>query len=90
MIKNYPEWLQTFSLTVQDESENELVDPEDVNMPDTFRFEEDLGCVVGSKVLIHGENFKVVRFEVFSDMNVDNMDKETDFRIRLNIIVKKG
>lgn len=85
----YPKWLKNFRFTIHDEYETGLFDPYKEYTPDVFRFEDDLGAVVGSTVLIHKIKYEVVRFEIYSDLNVYNLDKTTDFCIQLNLVVRK-
>jgi len=90
MIDRYPEWLREFQVKIEDEFETMLLLPEETN-PSNLRFENDLGIIEGSVVLIKGDRYRVKAFQLYSNLNNTNpyKHKKKGFYFDLHIIVSK-
>jgi hypothetical protein len=86
--RNFPEWLDSFSLTVSDENENGLFHSYDFDVND-IRFLTIIGGAIGTEIKIKDKKYKIVDAKFLTDLTENNIGKENGYSFQLDIIVRE-
>lgn len=86
----FPEWLNHFTIKIEDECETMLLEEQEVN-PQNVRFGDPCGISIDSPIYIKDERYIVSGFQLYSDMiNAESKKNQLEgFYFDLHIVVSK-